>query len=34
VLGLEPGNGSDREAGEQARFFQGGHSNYFIEFSK
>ena len=34
VLGTEPGSGSDREAGERARFFQGGHSNYFIEFSK
>jgi hypothetical protein len=34
VLGMDPGTGSDREAGERARFFQGGHSNYFIEFSR
>jgi hypothetical protein len=34
VVGLETGTGSDRLAGERARFFLGGRSNYFIQFSK
>lgn len=33
VVGLEAGAGSDREAGESARFFLGGQSNYFIQFA-
>ena len=33
VIGLEPGRGSDREAGGRARYFQGGTSSYFIDFS-
>jgi hypothetical protein len=34
VIGLETGTGTDRQAGESARFFVGGKSNYFIQFSK
>ena len=34
VLGTEPGSGDDRQAGQHARFFLAGRSNYFIEFSK
>jgi hypothetical protein len=33
VAGLEAG-GTDREAGQRARFFLSGRSNYFIEFSR
>jgi hypothetical protein len=32
VIGIEAGRGSDRLAGFRARYFQGGSSNYFIEF--
>jgi len=32
VIGLENGEGSDREAGGRARFFMGGRSNSFIDF--
>jgi hypothetical protein len=34
VVGIEPGSGDDRQAGERARFFLHGRSNYFIEFAK
>lgn len=34
VLGLEPGVGTDKVAGERARLFVGGRSHYFIEFEK
>jgi hypothetical protein len=34
VVGLEPGTGTDRQAGERARFFVGGTSHYVIQFSK
>jgi hypothetical protein len=33
VIGIEPGTGTDRIAGERARFFMGGRSQYFIQFS-
>lgn len=34
VLGLDSGTGSDREAGERARFFMGGRSEYLMQFAK
>jgi hypothetical protein len=34
VLGLEPGIGTDKVAGERARFFMAGRSDYFIRFSQ
>jgi hypothetical protein len=34
VMGSETGTGTDREAGEQARFFLAGRSQYLIRFSK
>ncbi|MGQ0734012.1 MAG: hypothetical protein ACT4QD_10185 [Acidobacteriota bacterium] len=34
VLGLEPGVGTDRTAGETARFFIGGKSRYLIQFAR
>jgi hypothetical protein len=34
VVGLEPGAGTDREAGEHARLFLGGTSHYTIQFSR
>lgn len=34
VIGLEPGVGTDKVAGERARLFIGGRSNYLIQFSK
>jgi hypothetical protein len=34
VIGLEPGAGTDKVAGEFARFFMGGRSQYFIQFSR
>ena len=34
VVGLEPGIGTDKIAGERARLFVSGRSNYFIEFEK
>jgi hypothetical protein len=34
VVGLESGTGTDREAGERARFFLGGKSHYIIQFSR
>ena len=34
VLGLEPGVGTDKVAGERARLFIGGRSHYLIEFEK
>jgi hypothetical protein len=34
VLGTEVGTGTDRLAGERARFFLGGRSEYVIQFSK
>jgi hypothetical protein len=33
VMGLETGAGSDKQASGRARFFMGGRSNAFIEFS-
>jgi hypothetical protein len=33
VMGLEPGVGSDKEAGERARFFMKGRSDYWITFA-
>jgi hypothetical protein len=33
VMGLELGSGSDKQAGERARFFMGGRSSSLIEFS-
>jgi hypothetical protein len=33
VLGLEPGEGTDRIAGSRARFFMGGASTDYIDFS-
>ncbi len=32
VIGLEPGEGTDKRAGQRARFFITGRSNHFIEF--
>ena len=32
VIGLEPGSGSDKQAGARARLFLGGRSTQFIEF--
>jgi hypothetical protein len=32
VIGTEIGWGTDREAGERARFFLGGKSQYLIQF--
>ena len=32
VIGLETGEGSDKEAGGRARFFMGGRSSSFIDF--
>jgi hypothetical protein len=34
VIGLDVGQGTDRLAGEFARFFMGGRSQYFIHFAK
>ena len=34
VIGLEPGIGTDKIAGERARLFISGRSHYFIEFAK
>jgi hypothetical protein len=34
VIGLEAGSGSDKVAGEWARFFLAGRSDYIIRFSK
>ena len=34
VVGTEPGVGTDRIAGERARFFVGGRSQYLIEFMR
>jgi hypothetical protein len=34
VLGTEAGTGTDRLAGERARFFLGGRSEYVIQFSR
>ena len=34
VAGLEPAAGTDREAGQRARFLLTGRSDYFIEFAK
>ena len=33
VMGLARGTGSDKEAGERARFFTSGASDYVITFS-
>lgn len=33
VAGLEPG-GTDKQAGQRARFFITGRSNHYIEFSR
>jgi hypothetical protein len=33
VMGLEPGDGSDKQAAGRARFFTGGRSTSFIEFT-
>jgi hypothetical protein len=34
VIGLEIGEGTDKIAGGRARFFMGGRSQYFIQFSR
>lgn len=34
VMGTEVGTGTDKVAGERARFFVGGRSQYFIQFSR
>ncbi len=34
VVGTEPGVGTDKIAGERARFFMGGRSRYFIQFTR
>jgi hypothetical protein len=34
VIGIEPGTGTDRVAGERARLFIGGRSRYFIQFAR
>lgn len=34
VMGLEPRTGTDRVAGERARFFLNGRSHYLIQFSR
>jgi hypothetical protein len=34
VIGLEPGRGTDKQAGEVARFFMGGRSSYLIRFGR
>lgn len=34
VIGIEPGVGTDKVAGERARFFMGGRSQYWIQFSR
>jgi len=34
VMGMEVGVGTDRIAGELARFFMGGRSQYFIQFAQ
>lgn len=34
VIGLEPGTGTDKVAGERARLFVSGRSNYVIEFER
>lgn len=33
VMGLDTGEGTDKQAGARARFFMGGTSNHFIDFS-
>lgn len=34
IIGLEIGDGTDKQAGERARFFMAGVSNYYIEFHR
>jgi hypothetical protein len=34
IIGLEPGVGSDRAAGERARFFMSGRSQHILQFSR
>ena len=34
VMGIESGTGTDKLAGERARFFMSGRSRYFIQFSR
>lgn len=34
VIGTEPGSGTDRLAGERARFYMNGRSHYFIQFNR
>lgn len=34
VLGLDGASGTDKQAGERARFFMGGRSEYLIQFSR
>jgi hypothetical protein len=34
VAGLEAGRGTDKEAGQRARFFMTGRSEYYIDFSR
>jgi hypothetical protein len=34
VVGIEPGSGTDKIAGERARLFLSGRSRYFIQFSR
>jgi hypothetical protein len=34
VMGLESGRGTDKEAGDVARFFSGGRSSRLIRFGR
>ena len=34
IVGLEPGEGTDKRAGQRARFYLTGKSNFFIEFAR
>ncbi len=34
IIGIEPGKGTDKVAGERARFFMSGRSRYFIQFAR
>jgi hypothetical protein len=34
VIGIEAGTGTDKVAGERARFFMGGRSQYIIQFAR
>ena len=34
VLGLDPASGTDKEAGQEARFYMTGHSSALIRFER